>query len=95
MTPLDDIKSHYPAVIAGMGSEFNSHEFILRLAQEHQAAYIRVLYHYVESNHPFKQAHGALAQALEQFDTLIEKIANKESNNIFGEKSLAIVWSKK
>ncbi|MEO8610942.1 MAG: hypothetical protein ABI690_23800 [Chloroflexota bacterium] len=95
MKPFDELKNHYPEVIGKMDKVFNSHEFIIRLAQDYQSLYICALYEHVKGNHPFKVTHGKLAQSLEDFDNLIEKIDNKPSKNIFGESSMAIVWRKR
>ena len=35
--------AHYPQVIQQMHTDFSSHEFIARLAQEHQQEYIDIL----------------------------------------------------
>jgi hypothetical protein len=95
MSPFDDLKKYYPDLIGKMDKVFNSHEFILQLAQDYQALYIRALYEYVDSSNPFMTTHGVLAQALHQFDSLIERIDNKSSKNIFGESSMAVVWRKR
>lgn len=45
---------YYPATIARMPNrKFNSHDFILRLAQSHQVDYIAALYSYRSRPDPF------------------------------------------
>ena len=95
MSAFHEIKTVYKDVIAMMNKEFNSHEFILKLAQAHQSRYIRCLYEHVNSPHPFKVTHGHLAQMLDDFGELIEKIDSKNSPNIFGESSDASVYRKR
>ncbi len=40
------LNGHYREIIEAMPATFTSHEFILRLAQQHKALYIEALYDY-------------------------------------------------
>jgi hypothetical protein len=70
-----------------MSDRFDSHEFILRLAQENQKLYIEALYHYRDSAEPAAPlmiVHGILARHLNEYPELIEQIGTVQSENIFG-----------
>jgi hypothetical protein len=59
----------YPDVIQQMQDVFTSHEFILKLAQQHQSLYVEALYSYCDSLHrdqptPFRTVHGILSKHL-------------------------------
>ena len=96
MDPLDELTQHFPEIIAEMPNRFSSHEFIRKLAQRHQPLYVQVLAKYIHQPQvsPFQIAHGVLAKKLYSFDTLIRKIGEEPSENIFGEISTASVWGK-
>ncbi len=92
---FDLIEKHYPEIIKKMKSEFDSHDFILVLAQQYQGLYIKVLARHEDDKTPFRAAHAELARRLHNFPDLIEKVKNVQSPNIFGEKSEAAYWRKK
>jgi len=95
MDPLDELTQHFPEIIAKMPNRFNSHEFIRELAHQQQRLYVQVLAKYVDSEaSPFQIAHGVLAQRLASFDTLVRKIGEEPSENIFGKISTTVVWGK-
>jgi hypothetical protein len=97
MNPLDQIEQKYPSIITTMPDRFNSHEFILALANAHQGLYVKVLAQYADGPkpEPFKIAHGKLASRLNNFDTLLTKHQEESSTNILGGTSQAMVWTKK
>ena len=67
----------YPAIISQMPDKFDSHDFILRLAQENQKLYIEALYHYRNSSEPeasFMVVHGILARHLNEYPVLVKQI---------------------
>ena len=75
-SPLFD---HYPALIAQMPKIFTSHQFILRLAQQHQVPYIEALYSYRDSPHrgkpaPFRTVHRILSQHLNAYSELVARM---------------------
>lgn len=95
MDPFDELEQHYPEIIAQMGKRFNAHKFILVLAHKHQSLYIRALAQYSDKDAPFKIVHGRLAQALYNFDHLIDKAGDESSTDIFGHANNATVWVKR
>lgn len=97
---LNTLYEHYPTVIAQMPDEFTSHQFILKLAQQHQDLYIEALYHYRHNPAnstptPFMIVHGILAKRLAEYTDLIEQSgANVPSENIWREKDTCAGWRK-
>ncbi len=61
---FDELFSHYPEVIADMDEVFTAHQFILRLGQRNQRAYIEALNAYRNGLAPFQQVHQRLAEML-------------------------------
>ena len=95
-SPLFD---HYPAIIAQMPKIFTSHQFILRLAQQHQVPYIEALHSYRDSLHrgkpaPFKAVHQALARHLHAYPEVVISVGIVPSVDIFGQASDCAQWKK-
>jgi hypothetical protein len=87
----------YPSVISRMPDRFDSHEFILRLAQENQKLYIEALYHYRDCSEPaapFMVVHGMLARHLLEYPELIKQIGMVQSENILGLVNGCAEWEK-
>lgn len=84
-----------PAIISQMQDRFDSHDFILCLAQENQKLYIEAgFYHYRDSSEPaapFKVVHGILARHLNDYPELIKQIGTVQSKNIFGQVNACAV----
>lgn len=91
---LDVLLSQYPAIIEQMQTVFTSHEFILRLAQQNQRAYIDLLHAYRDSVAPFQVVHGRLAHGLRGFPNLVEYIDDVSSTDIFGQTNYCARWRK-
>ncbi len=92
--------SFYPAVIAQMDSTFTSHEFILRLAQQHQVEYIEALHAYrntlrASKPAPFLIVHGVLALHLQDCKKLVKQSPGYvDSVDIFGDEATCAEWRK-
>jgi hypothetical protein len=86
----------YPRIVKLMpdDDDFDSHDFILGLAQKYQRLYIEALYAYRDKNRPFHRVHMAIAKRLKKRVDLVTHIRNRRSENIFGQKSLVGVWRK-
>ena len=83
----------YPSAIALMPSEFTSHEFILALAQSHQAAYVGALAKYAAAGDPFRTLHSQLSQAL--YDSpLVHHAGEVESTDIFRNPGRCANWKR-
>jgi hypothetical protein len=90
----------YPAIIAQMPQIFTSHQFILRLAQQHQVLYIEALCNYRNSMHgkkpaPFRAVHGILSRHLNAYSDLIARMENVPSTDIFGQAETCAQWKKR
>jgi hypothetical protein len=95
-SPLFD---HYPAIIAQMPKIFTSHQFILRLAQQHQVLYIEALHSYRNSPQPgkpapFRMVHQKIARHLHAYPEAVKSMGNVPSVNIFGQASDCAQWKK-
>ena len=86
--------TYYRHTIQEMSSSFDSHEFIARLAQEHQSEYIEALAAYRQSRAPFKVVHGILAKRLNSFPELIMQDGGTISEDIFGDRCSCMKWRK-
>lgn len=95
MDPCDELKGVYPALIAQMPPHFMTREFILKLAHQHQALYIRVLAKYIDTDYPFQKAHSYLARVSDKFSHVLHLVGEEPSTGIFGYPGTAKLWKKK
>jgi hypothetical protein len=84
----------YPRILKLMDDEFDSHQFILKLAQKYQKLYVQALYEHRDQNRPFHKVHMAIGKRLKKRADLVKHIGNQPSQNIFGEESKVAVWRK-
>jgi hypothetical protein len=77
-----------------MGDEFNSHQFILWLAQHYQRLYVHTLAVYADTDRPFQIVHGEIARRMLSYPHLATKIGDVVSADIFGQKNSAALWRK-
>jgi len=91
---LDTLERLFPEAVAAMPEEFDSHQFILWLAQHHQGAYVRALAAYAHTDQPFKNVHGQIAKRLHGHPSLVAKVGEGSSRDIFGERCSAAKWRK-
>ena len=92
---LENLQLIYPKVIEAMPEIFDSHDFILLLAQKEQQFYVKALYEYVGKTNPFQTTHRQIATKLKEFPELVTKTGNeRNSNDIFGQKNSAVEWRK-
>ena len=93
--PFERLEKKYPEIIKKMGVEFDSHDFILRLAHEHQKLYVQALSEYADNEQPFQSVHKEIAKRLKKFpEEVIATGEKRNSENIFRVKSPAEVWRK-
>ena len=91
---LDALEKTFPEIVSKMNDYFDSHDFILKLAQAHQRLYVAALAAYVDKEYPFQIVHGEIARRLLKRTELVTKVGEHTSNDIFGQKSSATVWCK-
>ena len=90
------LRQHYPSVIETLPDTFNSHEFIIALAQRHQALYVEALHAYLDQYSPFQVVHGIIARSLDWFPELVENTGEHvPSRDIFGNANTAALWRKR
>lgn len=80
-----------------MPDPFDSHQFLLEIAQQNQAEYITALHAYLETGNiaPFQAVHKAIIQKLSSHIELVTKIReDKPSNDIFGHSNQCAEWKK-
>jgi hypothetical protein len=88
------LEAVYEKVIALMPSKFDSHEFILKLAQEYQRLYVQALVEHVDSEKPFQVVHSQMAMRLLKFPNLVNRVGEHISKDILLQEGSAIMWQK-
>jgi hypothetical protein len=83
------LNRHFPP-----GTPFNSHDFIQKLTQKHQAEYIKALDHYRRkgTRGPFKVLHNRLARLLRSRGLNCTHTGDTIDENIFGEPVKIYTW---
>ena len=90
---LEALVTVYPSVIRTMPKEFDSHQFILKLAHHHQQLYVKALATFAETGRPFQIVHGEIAKRLLHSE-LINTIGDRNSEDIFLQVNSAALWRK-
>jgi hypothetical protein len=91
---FETLESVYEQVIDRMPGRFDSHEFIIKLAQEHQRLYVKALVEHVESEKPFQIVHSQIAMRLLKYPNLISRVGEHISRDIFLQENIATLWQK-
>jgi len=87
----------YPDVIQQMEDVFTSHEFILKLAHQHERMYVEALYSYRDSLHrgrptPFRAVHDILSKHLRTLPGLVTYLGEVQSEDIFKQSNNCAQW---
>ncbi|MBN1643001.1 MAG: hypothetical protein JXA09_17320 [Anaerolineae bacterium] len=91
---FDALEERFSHVVPKMGKFFDSHDFILAIAQIEQQLYIRALAAYADHEYPFQIVHGEIARRLSRHPELVVKVGETNSEDIFHRKGSAVVWRK-
>lgn len=92
---ITKLTEQYPDIIEMMSEQFDSHEFILKLAHDNQQEYIEALYEYRENPAPFRTLHAILSRALHSHRDRVEDLGTAKTNNIWMESNDCHLWRKK
>jgi hypothetical protein len=91
-TAFDALEKQFGETVSKMDGYFDSHAFILKLAQAHQRLYVSALAAYADHDYPFQIVHGEIARRLLRHPELVTKVGENASEDIFHQKSSAAVW---
>ncbi len=86
------LKDFYEEIIGEMAPDFDSHEFILKMAERHQKEYVNAL-HSADGNKPFKSVHARLSNFLNQCP-LVKRVSKVTSPDIFRNEARCSKWKK-
>lgn len=91
---FSELEPYIAELIVEMPTKFTNHEFILRLAQKHQHAYIKALHSCLDSDAPFQRVHHWLSTHLNKYPNQIEPKGSVHSRDIFGNSNTCGSWEK-
>lgn len=91
---FESLESVYIQVIDRMPSRFDSHEFIIKIAQEYQRLYVRALIEHADKEKPFQIVHSQIAMRLLKYPNLISRVGEHISRDIFLQENIATLWQK-
>jgi hypothetical protein len=78
------------------GEKFDSHKVILTFAQANQKVYVELL-SAIESDKPFQHLHSNFGRTIKKVcvENIYQELDSKHrSLDIFGQKSLCVLWAK-
>jgi hypothetical protein len=77
-----------------MDNEFDSHDFFIALAHQHQQLYVQALATFADTEYPFMNVHGQIAKRLAQSGLVHDTKQDVVSEDIFRQKNEARLWQK-
>lgn len=92
------LEARFQEIVDLMPNPFDSHEFLLALAQKYQVEYVEALYAYKDTINrekpaPFQAVHKAIIQKLKTHTDLVQLIReDKPSKDIFGNSQNCGEW---
>jgi hypothetical protein len=89
---LDALETVFPDIVGKMNDYFDSHDFILKLAQTYQRLYVKALATYADTDRPFQIVHGEIARRLSKHPGLVTKVGEHSSEDIFRRRNSSTVW---
>lgn len=90
---LEALETVFPSVVETMKNDFDSHDFILNLAHQHQQRYVQALVTFADMEYPFMAVHGEIARRLSE-SGLVKKVGTRNSQDIFKQVNSATLWQK-
>lgn len=93
---VDVLEGCFEGVLSAMDIRFTSHQFFLRLAQDHQQEYVAGLAAFAAGGKPFRDLHHALVKRLKKLDGKGISLRKESypSRDIFGTPSHSGLWRK-
>ena len=79
---LRALEQVFPSTLATLRDEFDSHEFILKLANRNQRLYVQALATYADAVHPFDALHSQIVRRLIGTGS-VKKVREHNSPDIF------------
>ncbi len=94
MDAIAQLEAHFLEILDLMPNEFDSHDFISKLAHENEKLYISALAQHIDSSYPVRTTNSKLATRLSQGGYQVEKQGSVRSPNLFGDKTECEKWRK-
>jgi hypothetical protein len=96
MSGFEELEEKYSEIVDLMADDeaFDSHDFILKLAQRYQQLYVLALSEYANNDQPFQSVHKEIAKRLKKRTDLVAHIGTTSSEDIFGLKNQVALWQK-
>lgn len=91
---FEALEAVFSRVVRTMPDEFDTHQFILKLARRYQKLYIQALYVYRDNDSSFTMTHRAIGKRLKKHETLVKQVGTRKSQNIFGLENRVALWRK-
>ena len=81
---FDKLEEIYPEIIEMMpGDLFNTHEFMLKLVEEHQELYVQALIEHSQDDAPSLIVIGKIAQKLRARNDLVTLVGSEAIENMY------------